>query len=205
MASEGDAADGTAQESVVLASFENRHAAEHMLFSLGRGFRNKSRRAGTTAFVVTANKDGSLKLAESRALEVMGLTALLVHLSVSWTVGFLGVVSTLKGVKATAHAAHEQQSHVGSDDQRAQGIIAEAGPDAAIMLVRCEDEKWSKPSPPELVTGAVKAGMARSRSSLPAWTPAARTTGYAPRSTCPPAATASPPRSRAAPARQRGR
>ena len=31
MASEGDAAEGVGQESVVLASFENRHAAEHML------------------------------------------------------------------------------------------------------------------------------------------------------------------------------
>jgi hypothetical protein len=30
-----------AQESIILASFENRHAAEHMLASLGRGFRKK--------------------------------------------------------------------------------------------------------------------------------------------------------------------
>jgi hypothetical protein len=40
MASEVDAA----QESVVLASFANRHAAEHMLASLGREFRKKARK-----------------------------------------------------------------------------------------------------------------------------------------------------------------
>ena len=45
MASEGGAADGVGQESVVLASFQNRHAAEHMLLSLGRGFRKTRARA----------------------------------------------------------------------------------------------------------------------------------------------------------------
>jgi hypothetical protein len=139
MASEGDAAQGTAQERVVLASFENRHAAEHMLLSLGRGFRKKAHRRGATAFVVSGNKDGSLKLTESRVLEANELMVMLLHLSVSWMVGFLGVVSTLKGAKATAHAAQKHESHVGSDDQRAKEIIAEAGPKAAIALVRCGD------------------------------------------------------------------
>src|SRR5271165_541117 len=139
MASEGGAAEGAGQESVVLASFENRHAAEHMLLSLGRGFRKKARKGGATAFVVSANKDGSLKLTESRALEAGDLTATLLRLSVSWMVGFWGTLSTLKGVKAGAHAAHERESHVGSDEQRAHEIIAEAGPNAAIALVRCRD------------------------------------------------------------------
>jgi hypothetical protein len=138
MASEDDGAQGTAQESVVLASFENRHAAEHMLLSLGRGFRKKAHRGGATAFVVSENKDGSLKLTESRVLEANELTAMLLHLSVSWMVGFLGVLSTLKGAKATAHAARKKESHVGSDDQRAHEIIAEAGPKAAIALIRCK-------------------------------------------------------------------
>jgi hypothetical protein len=68
MASEGDAAQGAGEEAVVLASFENRHVAEHMLLSLGRGFRKKARKGGATAFVVSGNKDGSLKLTESRVL-----------------------------------------------------------------------------------------------------------------------------------------
>jgi len=44
MAFEGDAAEGVGEESVILASFENRHAAEHMLMSLGRGLRKKADR-----------------------------------------------------------------------------------------------------------------------------------------------------------------
>jgi hypothetical protein len=54
-------------------------------------------------------------------------------------VGFLGIFSTLKGVKIWAHSAHKRESHVGSDEQRAHEIIAEAGPQAAIVLVRCKD------------------------------------------------------------------
>jgi hypothetical protein len=144
MASEGDAAQGTAQERVVLASFENRHAAEHMLLSLGRGFRRKAHKGGATAFVVSGNKDGSLKLTDSRVLEANELTAMLLHLSVSWMVGFLGMLSTLKGVKAGAHAAHKKESHVGSDEQRAHEIIAEAGPTGAIALVRCKDAEMGQ-------------------------------------------------------------
>jgi hypothetical protein len=144
MASDGDAAKGTGQEWVVLASFENRHEAEHMLLSLGRGFRKKAHRGGATAFVVSENKDGSLKLTESRVLEANELTAMLLHVSVSWMVGFLGLLSTLKGAKATAHAARKKESHVGSDEQRAHEIIAEAGPAGAIALVRCKDPEMGQ-------------------------------------------------------------
>ena len=57
-----------AQESIVLASFESRHAAEHMVASLGRGFRKKARKGQVKAFVVSANKDGSLKLTQARVI-----------------------------------------------------------------------------------------------------------------------------------------
>ncbi len=144
MASEGDAADGAGQESVLLASFDNRHAAEHMLLSLGRGFRKKARKGGATAFVVSGNKDGSLRLTESRILEASDLTATLLRISVSWMVGFWGTISTLKGVKAGAQAAHKRESHVGSDEQRAHEIMAEAGPNAAITLVRCKDPEMGQ-------------------------------------------------------------
>jgi hypothetical protein len=144
MASESGGAEGAGQESVVLASFENRHAAEHMLMSLGRGFRRKARKGHATAFVVSGNKDGSLKLTESRVLEAGDLTATLLHISASWMMGFWGTLSTLKGVKAGAHAAHKRESHVGSDDQRAHEIIAEAGPDAAVALVRCTDPEMGQ-------------------------------------------------------------
>ncbi len=144
MMSHEAAAQGAGQESVVLASFENRHAAEHMLLSLGRGFRKKARKGGATAFVVSENKDGSLKLTESRVLEAGDLTATLLRISVSWMVGFWGTLSTLKGVKAGAHAAHKRKSHVGSHEQRAHEILAEAGPNAAIALRRCKDAEMGQ-------------------------------------------------------------
>ena len=140
MESQGDAA----QESVVLASFDSRHVAEQTLLSLGREFRKKARKGGASAFVVSGNKDGSLKLTESRALEASDLTATLLHLSVSWMVGFWGTLSSLKGVKAGAHAAQKRESHIGSDEKRAHEIIAEAGPNAAIALVRCKDRELAQ-------------------------------------------------------------
>ena len=144
MASEGGAAEKAGQESVIVASFANRHAAEQMLMSLGRGFRRKARKGGATACVVSGNEDGSLKLTESRVLEAGSFMATMLRLSVSWMVGFWGTVSALKGAKAGAHAAYKRQSHVGSDDQRAHEIIAEAGPSAAIALVRVTDAEMGQ-------------------------------------------------------------
>ncbi len=141
MASEGDAPQGSGQESVVLASFENRHAAEHMLLSLGRGFRKKARKTGMTAVVVSANKDGSLTLVQSRALTASSFASTLIHLSLSWTVGFIGLLSTLKGAKGLGHTAHLHEAHVGSDEQTAHAILAKAGPSAAITLVCCKDSE----------------------------------------------------------------
>jgi hypothetical protein len=59
-------------------------------------------------------------------------------------VGFWGTLSTLKGVKAGAHAAHKHESHVGSDEERAHEFIAEAGPTGAIALVRCKDAEMGQ-------------------------------------------------------------
>ena len=91
MASDGDAAKG----SVILASFESRRAAEHMLASLGHEFRRHARNGQAEAFVISGNKDGSLKLTESRVLEASGFASTTIRLSLSWTVGFMGLVSTL--------------------------------------------------------------------------------------------------------------
>ena len=86
-----------AQESVVLASFQNRHAAEHMLSSLGRGFRKEARKGQVTALLVSANKDGSLQLTQSRVLTAGGVGAALIRVPFAWTLGFMGLLSTLKG------------------------------------------------------------------------------------------------------------
>jgi hypothetical protein len=139
IASEDDSAARSGQEWVVGASFGNRRAAEHMLASLGHEFRRNARKGHAEAFVVSRNADGSLKLTESRVLEASGFTATVIRVSLSWTVGFMGLVSTLKGAKAIGHEAHKRGSHVGSDEERAHEILAQAGPDAAILLVRCKD------------------------------------------------------------------
>jgi hypothetical protein len=129
---------------VVLASFENRHAAEHMLLSLGRGFRKKARKGGAAGFVVDGNKDGSLKLTQSRVLTGSGFVAAILGVSVAMVAGLLGLLSMLRGAKTEVHAVHKRESHVGSDEQRAHEIIAEAGPNAAITLVLCKDPELGK-------------------------------------------------------------
>jgi hypothetical protein len=141
MTSETSSAAKSGQESVVLASFDSYRHAEHMLASLGHGFRGKARKGGATAVVVRGNPDGSLKVTESRVLSASDFTSALIRVSLSWTVGFMGLFSTLKGAKSEAHAAHVRGGHVGSDEHRAHEILAGAGPHAAIVLVRCKDQE----------------------------------------------------------------
>ena len=139
MVSEGDLPTSPEQEWVVIASFANRHAAEHILASLGHEFRHKARKGHVDAFVVSGNADGSLKITQSRVLEASGLAAITARLSIFMLAGLIGVGAMLKGAKGTAHATHKHQSHVGSDEQHAHAILAQAGPNAAILLVRCQD------------------------------------------------------------------
>ena len=131
----------SARDSVVLASFDSYRHAEHMLASLGRGFRTKARKGGTTAVVVRGNPDGSLKVTESRVLSGSDLVSTVLRLSLSWTVGFMGLFSTLRGAKEEARAVHAHKGHVGADEHRAHEILAEAGPHAALVLVRCKDQQ----------------------------------------------------------------
>ena len=139
MESGADSAATFGEEWVVLASFPNRRAAERMLASLGHEFRRTARKGHAEAFVVSGNADGSLKLTRSRALEASDLVAAIIRFTASVMVGFLGLFTMFKGAKETAHAAHERGSHVGSDEQRGHEILAQAGPDAAIALVRSND------------------------------------------------------------------
>jgi hypothetical protein len=44
-------------ESVVMASFDSYRHAEHMLASLGRGFRKRASKGGTTAVVARGKAD----------------------------------------------------------------------------------------------------------------------------------------------------
>jgi hypothetical protein len=130
-----------AQESVILASFENRHAAEHMLASLGRGFREKHRKGHATALLISGNKDGSLRLTQSRVVTASGFVYTLLRISLSWTIGFMGLLSSLRGGKGASDEIREHKSHVGSDEQAAHAILARVGPDSALVLVCCDDDE----------------------------------------------------------------
>jgi hypothetical protein len=141
MTSEANSAAKLGPESVVIASFDSYRLAEHMLASLGHGFRAKARKGGATAVVVRGNPDGSLKVTESRVLSASDFVSTVIRVSLSWTIGFMGLFSTLKGAKEGAHAVHVRKGHVGSDEHRAHEILAGAGPHAAIALVRCKDQE----------------------------------------------------------------
>jgi hypothetical protein len=141
MTSETNPAAESGEASVVIARFDSYRHAEQMLASLGRGFRTKARKGGTTAVVVRGNPDGSLKVTESRVLSASDLMSTLIHLSLSWTIGFIGMFSMLKGAKSEAHAARVRKGHTGSDEHRAHELLAEAGPHGALVLVRCKDHQ----------------------------------------------------------------
>ncbi|MEV0536008.1 hypothetical protein [Kitasatospora sp. NPDC050463] len=133
-----------AQGAVVLASFEDRHAAERMLASLGREFRKTARKGHVAAVVVSGNKDGSLKVTQSRVLTGAGIADALLRISLSWTIGFMGTVSMLRGAQRGGHAGHVHKGHVGSDERAAHRILAQAGPNAAVILVTCQDRETRK-------------------------------------------------------------
>jgi hypothetical protein len=141
MTSETSSVAKSGGESVVIARFDSYRHAEHMLASLGHGFRAKARKGGATAVVVRGNPDGSLKVTESRVLSASDLISTLIRLSLSWMIGFTGLFSMLKGAKGEARAVHVHKGHVGSDERRAHEILAEAGSHGALVLVRCKDQE----------------------------------------------------------------
>jgi len=141
MTSEPGSAAVSGQDSVVLASFESHRDAEHMVASPGGEFRRKARKGGARVAVVRGNADGSLKVTGSRVLEAGDFTATLMHLSLSWVVGFLGLFSMFKGARRGVGEAREHKGHVGSEEHRAHEILADAGPHAAVVLVRSKDQQ----------------------------------------------------------------
>ena len=130
---------GAAQDSVVLASFANRPPRSVRWRHYERDFRKKARKGEVAAFVVSGNTDGSLKLTQSRVVTAGNVGSALIHVSVSLTVGMMGLWSMLKGAKRGGHAVHVHEAHVGSDEHAAHAILAKAGPDAAVALVCCKD------------------------------------------------------------------
>ena len=144
IASEVEASAVSKDDSVVIASFANRRAAERMLASLGRDFRKGARKGDAAAFVVSGNKDGSLKITQSRLLTAGDFSAATIRFSAALLAGFMGTLSALKGAKGVNKAVRVQERHVGSDEQRAHEILAQAGPNAAIAMIRCKDKDTRK-------------------------------------------------------------
>ena len=91
--------------------------------------------------MVRGNADGSLKVTASRVLEAGDFTAALMRISLSWVVGFLGLFSMFKGARRGVGEARERKGHVGSEEHRAHEILADAGPHAAVVLVRGKDQQ----------------------------------------------------------------
>jgi hypothetical protein len=91
--------------------------------------------------VVRGNPDGSLKVTESRVLSVGDFVYTVIRVFLSLAIGLMGILSTFKGAKEEAHAARVRGGHVGSDEHQVHEILAEAGPHAALAIVRCEDQQ----------------------------------------------------------------
>lgn len=171
--------DPALQASVIVASFENRHAAEHFLASLGRDFRKQARKGRVSAFVTSGNKDGSLKLTQSRVVTKAGIEAAIIGVFTSMMVGFMGIRGTLKGVRTGGHAMRVHSAHVGSDEQAVHAILAQAGPDAAIAMVCCDDPDTRQTVASGASGRAIRSWAGGARNSWRLWTKAARTTGCA--------------------------
>jgi len=125
---------------VILASFDNRRAAERMVGSLGRGFRKTHRKGHATALVISGNKDDSVSVTQSRVVSASGIVYTGMRISLSVAVGFMGMLSSLQGAKGAAHEVRQRGSHAGTAQPRGQEILAEVGPDAAVVLICCDDQ-----------------------------------------------------------------
>jgi len=148
-----------------------------MVASLGGEFRRKARKGGARVVVVRGNADGSLEVTASRVLEAGDLTAALMRISLSWVVGFLGLFSMFKGTRRGAGDVRERKGHVGSEEHRAHEILADAGPHAAVVLVRCKDQQTRQMVAAAAADNAKASWMARSQSFLLALIPVPLTTG----------------------------
>ena len=163
-----------------------------MLASLRRGFRKRHRKGHATALVISGNKDGSLKVTQSRVLTASGFVYTLIRIPLSVTMGFTGILSTLGGAKGAVHEVRERESHVGSDEQAVHALLARVGPDAALvcwcvaMTRDAAGGRCTSGRPCKRKLGWLAFKVPHGCSSIPA----ANTTGCAPRSTNMPARTA---------------
>jgi len=65
----------------------------------------------------------------------------MMRIGLSVLIRFMGMLSALRGGKGSAQEVRQRGAHVGSDERRAHRLLAEIGPDAAIVLVSCDDQE----------------------------------------------------------------
>ena len=94
-----------------------------------------------TALVISSNEDGSLKLTQSRVLSASGVVYTGMRISLSVVMGFMGMLSSLRGAEGGIKEVRERGSHVGADEQKAHAMLARVGPHAALVLVACDDRE----------------------------------------------------------------
>ena len=121
----------------MVAIFPNRHAAERTLGSLGRDFRKKAQKGAVAAFLISGNADGSFSVSQSRLLTASGVVAAGAGVVVASLAGLMGMMSALKGGKTVVQAARTRGTHVDADAERLRDMLAEAGPHASVLVVRC--------------------------------------------------------------------
>ena len=129
-----------ASASVVMAVFENSHAAERMVASLGSDLRHKARKGDVTAFVVSRHRDGSFKLVQSRVVTAGGLGAAAAGFAAATVAGLMGAGSVLRGAKTVAGSARQRQSHVRQDSERLTEILDGVGQRSAVLIGLCMDD-----------------------------------------------------------------
>jgi hypothetical protein len=129
---------------VILASFENRHAAEHTVALLSHEFRHQALSGNAAAFMIIHNRDGSFTLVQSHVLTARGFAASATKLSAFILAGLWGVKAAFNGAKTAVHARHERQSHVGRDDKRLAELLDTIGPHAAGMVFVCTDKHMAQ-------------------------------------------------------------
>jgi hypothetical protein len=140
----GQAAPEFGSASVVLASFKSSQAAEHMVASLGRGFRKEARGGGHAVFVVTRNKDESFRLHHSRVITASGVSSAVVGVTVATFAGFMGLGSSLKGAKVVTQSGRDRKSHVRDGGRALAEFLDRVGPNAACVLIQCADEETGR-------------------------------------------------------------
>ena len=130
---------GSASETVVVAMFANRHAAERLLGSLGRDFRKKAQKGDVAAFLISGNADGSFSIAQSRLLTASGVVAAGAGVAVASLAGLMGIMSALKGGKTVVQAARKHGTHADAEARRLRELLDQAGPRASVLVVRCAE------------------------------------------------------------------